>query len=123
MEALPCPTESEILANLKLLVGTRISHRFEDENSDLTWYEGLVVEKIPDSELFEVIYFGEEEVYEFELLEDSTTVTLSSYTSRTSNIPELELPKMVLVELLFWQAIYYVFFILNCIHVCMLSLL
>ena len=70
MEALPCPTESEILANLKLLVGTRISHRFEDENSDLTWYEGLVVGNIPDSELFEVIYFGEEEVYEFELLED-----------------------------------------------------
>ena len=25
--------------------------------------------KIPDSELFEVIYFGEEEVHEFELLE------------------------------------------------------
>ena len=26
--------------------------------------------EIPDSEQFEVIYFGEEEVYEFELLED-----------------------------------------------------
>ena len=70
MEASPCPTESEVLADLKLLVGTRISHRFEEENGDLTWYEGLVVGKIPDSELFEVIYFGEEEVYEFELLED-----------------------------------------------------
>ena len=35
MEALPCLTESEILANLKLLVETCISHRFEDDLSEL----------------------------------------------------------------------------------------
>ena len=82
MEALPCPTESEILANLKLLVGIRISHRFEDENSDLTWYEGLVVGKIPDSELFEVIYLVKRKFMSLNYYRISTTATLSYYTSR-----------------------------------------
>ena len=59
MDALPCPTESAILANPNLLVGTCIAHRFEDEDGCLEWYEGLVVGKVPDSECFQVIYFRE----------------------------------------------------------------
>lgn len=73
MDASPCPAESEILADPNLLVGTRIAHRFEDEEGCLTWYEGLVVAKAPDSDLFEVMYFGEEEISEFELLQDFHT--------------------------------------------------
>lgn len=70
MDASPCPTVSAILADPNLLVGTHILHRFEDEDGCQTWYEGLVVGRVPDSECFQVIYFGEEEICEFELLQD-----------------------------------------------------
>lgn len=70
MEASRCPTDLEVLADRKLLVGTQILHRFQDDDGDLTWYKGLVVGRVSDSELFEVLYFGEGEIYEFELLED-----------------------------------------------------
>ena len=49
---------------------TIIQHRFIDRDGSLTWYDGLIVGHITDTELFEVIYFGEDCVYEFELLED-----------------------------------------------------
>ena len=60
----------EILATPKLLVGVSINHRFVHEDGGLSWYNGLVVGNIPDSNFFEVIYFGEHEIYKFELLDD-----------------------------------------------------
>ena len=56
--------------NPRLLIRTRIQHRFEEEDCSLTWYEGLVVGHLPDTQTFEVVYFGEDEICEFELLED-----------------------------------------------------
>ena len=70
MDEMARPTEIEILANPKLLVGVSINHRFVHEDGGLSWYNGLVVGNIPDSNFFEVIYFGEHEIYEFELLDD-----------------------------------------------------
>ena len=43
-------------------------HRFEEDGSP-TWYNGLVGH-ISDTKIFEVMYFGEDEICEFELLED-----------------------------------------------------
>ena len=64
------PTVNKIVTNPRLLIGTRIQHRFEDEDGSLTWYEGLVVGHLPDTRTFEVLYFAEDEICEFELLED-----------------------------------------------------
>ena len=64
------PTIEKILTNPKLLIGTRIQHRFEEEDGSLVWYEGLVVGHLSDTQTFEVVYFGEDEICEFELLED-----------------------------------------------------
>ena len=49
-----------------------MEHTFstEEEDGSLTWYDGLVVGHISETELFEVIYFGEDVICEFELLED-----------------------------------------------------
>ena len=52
-----------------MLVGTQIQHRFMDEDGGLAWYDGLVFNLI-DEATFEVIYSDEDEVYQFELLED-----------------------------------------------------
>ena len=64
------PTIESILTNPRLLIGIHIQHRFEEEDGSLTWYEGLVVGHLPDTQTFEVVYFGEDEICEFELLED-----------------------------------------------------
>ena len=56
------PTVDKIVTNPRLLIGTRIQHRFEDEDGSLTWYEGLVVGHLPDTRTFEVVYFGEDEI-------------------------------------------------------------
>ena len=70
IEAAPDPfNEIEILYNPKLLVGTQIQHRFMDEDGDLAWYDGLVFNLI-DEATFEVIYSDEDDVYQFDLLED-----------------------------------------------------
>ena len=70
IEAAPDPfNEIEILYNPKLLVGTQIQYRFMDEDGGLAWYDGLVFNFI-DEATFEVIYSDEDEVYQFELLED-----------------------------------------------------
>ena len=62
-----CPTTEEILKVPSLLVGMEIRHRFEDEDG-LTWYDGLVI-GVANME-FEVIYSGEEDICEFDLLQD-----------------------------------------------------
>ena len=64
------PTRQQIVTNPRLLIGTRIQHRFEEEDGSLTWYEGLVIGHLSDAQTFEVVYFGEDEICEFELLED-----------------------------------------------------
>lgn len=70
METAPEPfNEIEILYNPKLLVGKQIKHRFINEDGSLAWYDGLVFNLI-DRETYEVIYDDEDEVYEFELLQD-----------------------------------------------------
>ena len=62
-----CPTTEEILKVPSLLVGMEIRHCFEDEDG-LTWYDGLVI-GVANME-FEVIYSGEEDICEFDLLQD-----------------------------------------------------
>ena len=64
------PTIQQIVTNPRLLIGTRIRHRFEEEDGSLTWYEGLVIGHLSNAQTFEVVYFGEDEICEFELLED-----------------------------------------------------
>ena len=61
------PPIQSILTNPRLLIGTCIQHRFEEEDGSLTWYDGLVVGHLPDTQSFEVVYFGEDEIREFEL--------------------------------------------------------
>ena len=50
------------------LVGREIKHRFENEDGSLTWYDGLVI-GVNNMES-EVLYYGEEDVCEFDLLHD-----------------------------------------------------
>ena len=64
------PSKVEVIANPQLLVGVTIQHCFEDEDGTLTWCEGLVVGQIDDTELFVVLYFGEDEICESELIDD-----------------------------------------------------
>ena len=45
-----------------------IRHRFEDDSGCLTWYNGLVI-GMQNME-HEVLYFGEEEICRFDLLQD-----------------------------------------------------
>ena len=71
-----CPTTEEILKVPSLLVGMEIRHRFEDEDG-LTWYDGLVI-GVANME-FEVIYSGEEDICEFDLLQDYMKSDLQSY--------------------------------------------
>ena len=47
------PTIQQIVANPRLLIGTRIQHRFEEEDGSLTWYEGLVIGHLSDAQTFE----------------------------------------------------------------------
>ena len=68
--ALELPPIESILTNPRLLIGTCIQHRFEEEDGSLTWYDGLIVGHLPDTQSFEVVYFREDEICEFELLED-----------------------------------------------------
>ena len=58
----------EMLHSPQLLVGSKIQHRFEDEDGELGWYRGLVI-GYSNAE-HEVIYFGEETIYQFNLFED-----------------------------------------------------
>ena len=70
IEAAPKPfNEIEILYNPKLLVGIQIRHRFMNEDGSLEWFDGLVINLISEV-TYEVIYNDENEVYQFELLED-----------------------------------------------------
>ena len=52
----------------QLLIGFEIQHRFENEDGDLTWYNGLVI-GFNNTE-HEVIYSGEETIYQFNLFKD-----------------------------------------------------
>ena len=75
MDALPRPTESAILANPNLLIGTCFAHRFEDEDGCLAWYEGLVVGKVPDSEAFKLSTFGKKKFASLNYCKIFTTMT------------------------------------------------
>ena len=64
------PRIQHIVINPRPLIGTCIQDRFEEEDGSLTWYEGPVIGHISDAQTFEVVYFEEDEICEFELLED-----------------------------------------------------
>lgn len=64
----PSPTVEDILKAPEKLVGQEIKHCFQNEDESLTWYKGLVV-GINNMES-EVIYYGEEDICEFDLLRD-----------------------------------------------------
>lgn len=58
----------DILKAPEELVGQEIKHCFQNEDGSFTWYDGLVIGI--NSMEFEVIYYGEEDVCEFDLLYD-----------------------------------------------------
>ena len=68
IHAAPLSTVEDILKAPQKLVGHEIKHRFENDDGSLTWYDGLVI-GFNDVE-FEVIYYGEEDTCEFDLLSD-----------------------------------------------------
>ena len=43
-------------------MGTHIKHRFEEEEGSLSGYDGLAVDHFPDTQTFEAVYFGEDEL-------------------------------------------------------------
>ena len=63
----PSPTTGEVLRSPELLIGLEIRHRFDDCGI-LTWYDGMVI-GMQDMD-HEVLYFGEKDVCQFDLLED-----------------------------------------------------
>ena len=65
------PTLDEIVSKPQFLVGRRIRHQFQVEGtSELVWYDGTVKNMNPETNEFEVIYDGEDEVYNYALLDD-----------------------------------------------------
>lgn len=61
----------EILLKPQLLVGCRIKHRFQlEETSELVWYNGTVEKMHPETNEFQVLYDGEDEVCIYALLDD-----------------------------------------------------
>ena len=58
----------KILKSPNLLVGMEIEHRFEDEDGTQSWYNGIVIGMLNME--YEVIYIGEDTVYQFDLLTD-----------------------------------------------------
>ena len=64
-------TLEEILSKPQLLVGRRIRHQFRlEESSELVWYNGTVEEMNPETNEFQVVYDGEDEVCNYALLDD-----------------------------------------------------
>ena len=64
-------TLEEILLKPELLVGCRIRHRFQlQESSELVWYNGTVEKMNPETDEFQVVYDGEDEVCNYALLDD-----------------------------------------------------
>ena len=68
IDAFTVPTIEDILKVPDRLVGVCIRHRFEEEGV-LKWYHGVVV-GVLESKEFEVIYTGEQEICEFDLMQD-----------------------------------------------------
>ena len=68
ISAFPRPSLEEILRSPQLLIGFEIQQRFENEDGDLTWYNGLVI-GFNNTE-HEVLYSGEESICHFNLFED-----------------------------------------------------
>ena len=55
----------------ELLVGCRIRHRFQlQESSELVWYNGTVEKMNPETDEFQVVYDGEDEACNYALLDD-----------------------------------------------------
>ena len=52
------------------LVGKRITHKFEAEDSSERWYNGTIVGFNPASKLYEISYDSEEEHCYFDLEQD-----------------------------------------------------
>ena len=71
-------TLDEIVSKPQLLVGRRIRHRFQVEGtSELVWYDGTVKNLNPETNEFQVIYDGEDEVCNYALLDDIRSGDLS----------------------------------------------
>ena len=71
-------TLDEIMSKPQLLVGHRIRHRFQVEGtSELVWYDGTVKNLNPETNEFQVIYDGEDEVCNYALLNDIQSGDLS----------------------------------------------
>ena len=71
-------TLDEILLNPQLLVGRRIRHKFQlEESSELVWYIGTVEKMNPETNEFEVVYDGDDEVCNYALLDDIRNGDLS----------------------------------------------
>ena len=55
----------------QLLVGQRIKHRFKlEESSELVWYNGTVKKMNPKTNVFQVLYDGEDDPCNYPLLDD-----------------------------------------------------
>ena len=62
------PTTREVLRSPVLLIGIEIRHQFEDDSGILAWYDGIVIGM--QDMVHEVLYYGEEDICQFDLLED-----------------------------------------------------
>ena len=68
----------KLCQNTQLLVGRRIRHQFQVEGtSELVWYDGTVKNLNPETNEFQVIYDGEDEVCNYALLNDIQSGDLS----------------------------------------------
>lgn len=73
ISACPCPSLEEMLHSPQLLVSSKIQHCFE-EDGEWGWYNGLVIGY--NNAEHEVIYFGEETIYQFNFFKDFSSGNL-----------------------------------------------
>ena len=73
ISACPCPSLEEMLHSPQLLVSSKIQHCFE-EDGEWGWYNGLVIGY--NNGEHEVIYFGEETIYQFNFFKDFSSGNL-----------------------------------------------
>lgn len=64
-------TLEDIILTPQLLVGYRIRHRFQlEESTEFVWYNGTVKNLNPETNEFQVVYDDEDEEYSYALLDD-----------------------------------------------------
>ncbi len=61
---------SPLFRDPKAFVGKRIKHKFDNENGIATWYDGTVIGYCNSSKTHKIVYEGEEESCNFDLLVD-----------------------------------------------------